>query len=1020
MEFGLLTLKEMNSAREHLKKYSSIRPDVVSLGMLASLARRIEPELLRALRLALGDRFSADHRPTVATEAALWFSFFVESRGPDNITLLPEFSQLLRECLREDQELIEAAHNVIKNCHESISPIIRWEEELVYLSLNENTLDPESKKVFEQNIWRAVKAISKNDRPALEEWVVEMGNRLPKTANLNPLLIQLRKFSTRRIIRRNSLPSTSSSPSNLAELDFSDMSTVVLDVLKIGDDLRVGYLSGSGQFGIRVLNIQPITIDILQPDGSSDAASSLVISPGEFVDIPTQSSRIRIRTIDGQIYSLDPNLFSAEVTRYASAKIVLVGDSGVGKTGLGWRLAHGEFKEHSSTHGQQFWLLKQLCKQRLDGAQCEAVLWDLAGQPDYRLTHALFLDDADLALVLFDPTRNDEPLSGVEFWLKQLKVEAHPPGGTPTILIAARSDLGTPRLTQEELDAFCKQRGIAAYLSTSAKTGEGIDKLIQQMNILIHWDAKPATITTETLKRIRDLVLNLKEDSRRLEVVLTPEELRQRLEKTDRTWKFSGDEMLTAVGHLATQGFVTLLKTSKGEPRILLAPELLNNLMASLVQEARRNQKGLGSLEEQRLLSGGYEFPELEKLTEAEKDILLDSAAILFLEHNICFRETDPLNGGIYIVFPELINLKKPLIADDAPTEDGVAYRMSGAVGNVYDSLMVLMGYTQTFTRTNQWSDHARYEVGKGHVCGFRLEAEREGELDFVLYFGTSTPASIRTLFQALFEAFLARRNLTVQRFEPVVCSKGHPLDRTLIREQMASGAEFAFCSRCGEKIMLPKADQPIHLSKQQAEELEANRRAADQRSRFEQVLFRLKNYVTEQKIAVPECFISYAWGNPDQERWVERRLATDLQKAGVMVVLDRWENARIGANVPRFVERAGKTDRVVVVGTPLYRKKYDNNEPMRSFVVAAEGDLIGKRMIGTEAEKESVLPVLLEGTDESAFPLLLQGRVYADFRNIEAYFDTMFELLLSLLQIQPQDPVAIDLRESLVGKREL
>ena len=151
---------------------------------------------------------------------------------------------------------------------------------------------------------------------------------------------------------------------------------------------------------------------------------------------------------------------------------MLVGDSGVGKTGLGWRLAHGEFKEHSSTHGQQFWLLNQLCKQRRDGAQCEAVLWDLAGQPDYRLIHALFLDDADLALVLFDPTRNDDPLSGVEFWLKQLKVEALPPSGTPTMLIAARSDRGTPRLTQEELQAFCKQRGITAYLPTSAKTGK--------------------------------------------------------------------------------------------------------------------------------------------------------------------------------------------------------------------------------------------------------------------------------------------------------------------------------------------------------------------------------------------------------------------------------------------------------------------------------------------------------------------------------------------------------------------
>jgi TIR domain len=460
------------------------------------------------------------------------------------------------------------------------------------------------------------------------------------------------------------------------------------------------------------------------------------------------------------------------------------------------------------------------------------------------------------------------------------------------------------------------------------------------------------------------------------------------------------------------------LKTSRGEPRILLAPELLNNLAASFVLEARRNQKGLGSLEEQRLLSGGYKFPELEKLTETERAILLDSGAVLFLERNVCFRETDPLHGRAYLVFPELINLKRPMEDDAKPVEDGVAYTVSGAVENVYASLVVLMGYTQTFTRTNQWRNHARYEVGNGQVCGFRLEEERAGELDFVLYFGTDTDAPVRMLFQSLFENFLARRNLTVRRFAPVSCSKGHPLNRAVVREQMSSHAEFAFCNRCGERITLPKADQPIQLTKRQAEEVEANHRAADQRSRFEQVLFRLKTSVTEQKIAAPECFISYAWGNPEHQRWVEKSLATDLQKAGIAVVLDRWENARIGASVPRFVERVAGSDRVIVVGTPLYRKKYDNREPMRGFVVAAEGDLIGKRMIGTESQKESVLPVLLEGTEESALPHLLHGRVYADFRDSEGYFETALELLLSLYQIAPQDPVAIDLRESLGGRK--
>ena len=56
-----------------------------------------------------------------------------------------------------------------------------------------------------------------------------------------------------------------------------------------------------------------------------------------------------------------------ESVAYATAKVVLVGDSGVGKTGLGWRLAHGEFKEQASTHGQQFWVLDELKHTRATG-----------------------------------------------------------------------------------------------------------------------------------------------------------------------------------------------------------------------------------------------------------------------------------------------------------------------------------------------------------------------------------------------------------------------------------------------------------------------------------------------------------------------------------------------------------------------------------------------------------------------------------------------------------------------------
>jgi hypothetical protein len=211
------------------------------------------------------------------------------------------------------------------------------------------------------------------------------------------------------------------------------------------------------------------------------------------------------------------------------------------------------------------------------------------------------------------------------------------------------------------------------------------------MKSMIPWDDKPSTVTTTTFKRIKDYVLGLKAAGPDGQIIVTPEELRARLKATDAGWRFTDAEMLTAVGHLENYGYVKRLRTSNGDERVLLQPERLNNLASSLVLEARRNPKGLGALEEKRLLADDYEFPELMRLHKNDRDVLLDSAVLLFLEHNVCFRETDPLRMEPYLVFPELINLKKPL-EEEAPVEDGVAYTVSGPTENVFASLVVLLG----------------------------------------------------------------------------------------------------------------------------------------------------------------------------------------------------------------------------------------------------------------------------------------------------------------------------------------
>ena len=802
--------------------------------------------------------------------------------------------------------------------------------------------------------------------------------------------------------------------------------TSIIDIVRFSSDGRL-LISKSADHTIRLWSCEtwetvavipaPTIEDEWVPALAFHPKLALLAAPSSPADAPhhERCQQIHVWELDYDVLlgKRRKQRVSDRAVHHTTGKIVLLGDHGVGKSALGHRLIHGVFKEQASTHGHQFWVLPALGKRREDGTECEAILWDFAGQPDYRLVHALFVDNADLALVLFDASDIRDPLHGVDFWLKQLQTEQ---SRCPIILVAAQTDRGTSPLTQEELRAFCQRHEIVGPIDTSAVTGVGIDELIERMKSLIPWEDKAATVTTTTFKRIKDYVLSLKETKWQGKTLVTPEELRERLAATDANWNFTDRAMLTAVGHLENYGYVKRLLTSHGELRILLQPERLNNLASSLVLEARRNPKGLGALEEKRLLAGGYNFPEIKDLNHAERDVLLDSAALLFLEHNVCFRETDPLRMEPYLVFPELINLKKPPEKDLAVEED-TAYTVTGPTKNVFASLVVLLGYTHTFTRTAQWQNNARYEVGDGLTCGFRQEAERDGELDLVLCFGPKVGPPVRTLFQGLFESFLARRNLTVVRYESVRCTNtkcGQLLDKSVVRQRMRESKTFAFCNECGEKLTLPIMAEPIQLTREVELEVEVQRRAAEQRTRFEQAVFRLRAYIAEQEITPPKCFISYAWGVAEHERWVEKRLATDLQKAGIEVLLDRWHNAQIGASVARFVERIEDCENVIVVGTPLYRQKAKNVASAKGSVVAAEYDLAGLRLLATEDEKRTVLPVLLEGEESQSFPALVRGRVYADFRNEETYFATAFDLIRSIYDLPPTHPAVADLSVSL------
>ncbi len=738
---------------------------------------------------------------------------------------------------------------------------------------------------------------------------------------------------------------------------------------------------------------------------------------------------------------------------HATAKIVLVGDSGVGKTGLGWRLAHGKFKEHASTHGQQFWVLDQLQAQRADGTRCEAVLWDLAGQPDYRLIHALHVADADLALILFDPTHSRDPLGSVHYWLDQLPAEC------PKILVPARIDRGSPTLTDEELAQFCDKRFSGGFVKTSAASGIGLDQLLARMKSQIPWDRKTGVTTTTTFKRIKDFVLSLKEARNGQRVIVTPAELRAMLESSHHAPRdepstsdpqtdkrvvrpdklitqsvmatFSDAEMLTAVERVASHGFVRLLKTSDGQQRILLMPELLNNLAASFILEARRNPKGLGAIEEQKILADEYSFPELDGLSREDHDLLIDATISAFLENRLsyrCFREE--AGPTRLLVFPELMNLKKPQ-KDDGPLVDDLSYVVHGATENLYAALVVTLGYTNTFTRSDQWHNQARYEYQPGLISGFRRQEDEDGETSYTLFYSAGLGDPVKKLFCGLFESLLARkcdqRQLhQVLRFAPVTCSCGTRVEQSQMRKRLAEKKTFVCYGECGARLDLPPADVPIQLTQDMKRQVSDEETTADHRVLFEELVYKLENRARTDGIKPKCCFLSYAWRDltngleePNVERWVAR-LAEDLGKAGHEVILDQTHNEHFGKDITRFIELIPKSDRVLVVGTPLYLKKYKNKRFKMGTVVAAEMHLVNQRLTGTDKERETVIGLLLSGEEKKSFPPMLCGRNYADFRDKSDYFARAFDLMLTLYGIGFQQPGIDEWRQRLRGDRHV
>ncbi|XP_059317734.1 ras-related protein RABA5a-like isoform X1 [Lycium ferocissimum] len=154
-------------------------------------------------------------------------------------------------------------------------------------------------------------------------------------------------------------------------------------------------------------------------------------------------------------------------------KIVLIGDSAVGKSNLLARFARDEFYPNSkSTIGVEF----QTQKMDINGKEVKAQIWDTAGQERFRAVTSAYYRGAVGALLVYDISRR-LTFDNIGRWLNEL--QTHSDMNVVIILVGNKSDLKEAReVTTAEGKALAEAKGLF-FIETSALDSSNVTSAFQ-------------------------------------------------------------------------------------------------------------------------------------------------------------------------------------------------------------------------------------------------------------------------------------------------------------------------------------------------------------------------------------------------------------------------------------------------------------------------------------------------------------------------------------------------------------
>jgi len=536
-------------------------------------------------------------------------------------------------------------------------------------------------------------------------------------------------------------------------------------------------LSGDESGGIRVWDLSDVV----------DEARSLIISVPDAATTPEQ-------------------------VQYTNAKVLLVGESGAGKTGLSKRLAFDEWEPSDSTVGA--WATQwKIDVDSEGGVEREIWLWDFGGQADQRLIHQLYMDETSLAVLVFDGQKEDlfETLGQ---WDRDLSRASRNP--FTKLLVAGRVDAGGLRVSKTQVDAFRNERGFACFLETSAKTRQGCDDLKRAILEGIRWENIPWRSTPLLFKHLKDEIVRLKDEGC---VLMRFNELREALQLrlSDEFQHFTDEELKAVVVLLAGPGVVWELKFGSW---VLLQPERVNAYAQAVIQTMRDDKDERGCLPEEQVLKGELKYQSsVGRLSADEERFVLLAMHQTLVERGLCLREhTDE---GPLLIFPSYYRRERlELVGHPAVL---VSYRFNGFLDDIYATLVVRLHHTQSFHQDKLWRYAADFKTLTGRQLGVKMTRRAEGAGELEVYFDPLMDVGEKIIFSKYVHEHLLQNAHDVVRLRHYVCPHcGTPVgSREVAMRKLEEGKKDILCVECEKRVPLWDELEELFASEEMKERVQ-------------------------------------------------------------------------------------------------------------------------------------------------------------------------------------------------------